>query len=138
MQAYQYHSEGLHGLRSTCGLGPGKAPLYSTMFPQVTGMAATGNLTLMRAMAAHMGDEGRAVNNIMVAHSEQFPGKVRCGVTVRWHGHGDRARSQSWSGFRVRLVWVQWDGPQRNDSAAVLSPTRLLLDLLDPRPRHHG
>ena len=67
---YQYHSEGLHGLRSTCGLnknGPAQQPgtLYSTLFPQVTAMAATGNLTLIKAMGAHMGDEARAVNNYM-------------------------------------------------------------------------
>ena len=67
---YQYHSEGLHGLRSTCGLnshGPAqqKETLYSTLFPQVTAMAATGNLALIKAMAAHMADEARAVNNYM-------------------------------------------------------------------------
>lgn len=67
---YQYHSEGLHGLRSTCGLnkaGPAQQPgkLYSTLFPQVTAMAATGNLSLIKDMAAHMGDEARAVNNYM-------------------------------------------------------------------------
>ena len=36
----------------------------TTTFPQVTGMAATGNLTLIREMGVVMGDEGRAVNNI--------------------------------------------------------------------------
>ena len=68
--AYQYHSEGLHGIRTTCGLGPGRTPLYSTMFPQVTGMAATGNFSLIRAMAAHMADEARAVHNIMGVRSQ--------------------------------------------------------------------
>lgn len=67
---YQYHSEGLHGLRSTCGLGshgPAKnhTALYSTLFPQVTAMAATGNLALVKTMAAHMAAEARAVNNYM-------------------------------------------------------------------------
>ena len=34
---YQYHNEGLHGLRSTCGLGDAKSgkKIPSTMFPQV-------------------------------------------------------------------------------------------------------
>ena len=32
---YQYHNEGLHGLRSTCDLGRSGTTLYSTMFPQV-------------------------------------------------------------------------------------------------------
>jgi len=47
--------------------GPAKQPgtLFSTLFPQVTAMAATGNLSLIKAMAAHMGDEARAVNNYM-------------------------------------------------------------------------
>ena len=34
------------------------------MAAQVTGMAATGNLSLMRAMGSVMGDEARALNNI--------------------------------------------------------------------------
>ena len=66
---YQYHSEGLHGLRSTCGLAKyGDDPettLFSTLFPQVTAMAASGNLSLIHTMASHMGDEARAVNNYM-------------------------------------------------------------------------
>ena len=40
--AYQYHSEGLHGLRDTCGLGKGATKLYSTMFPQVGAGAGAG------------------------------------------------------------------------------------------------
>lgn len=51
---YQYHNEGLHGLRDTCSVGREGATLYSTMFPQVTAMAATGNLSLVGLMAAHM------------------------------------------------------------------------------------
>lgn len=35
------------------------------MFPQVTAMAATGNLSLVHAMGVHMGDEARAVNNYL-------------------------------------------------------------------------
>jgi len=61
---YQYHSEGLHGLRSTCDL-EGQKPFYSTLFPQVTGMGATFNLTLVQDMATHMSDEARAINNIL-------------------------------------------------------------------------
>jgi beta-glucosidase-like glycosyl hydrolase len=58
---YSYHSEGLHGLRTVCKDMPG---VNTTTFPQVTGMAATGNLPLILAMGQVMGDEGRAVNNI--------------------------------------------------------------------------
>ena len=73
--AYEYHNEGLHGIRSTCvGSWPG-TKLYSTLFPQVTGMAATGNLSLIRAMAAHMADEARAANNMLEAQDDSFPSK---------------------------------------------------------------
>ena len=58
---YTYHSEGLHGIRTACIDVPGVA---TTLFPQVTGMAATGNLSLMGAMGSMMGDEARALNNI--------------------------------------------------------------------------
>ena len=58
---YQYHSEGLHGIRTACVDVPG---IHSTLFPQVTGLGATGNLSLVRAMASAMGDEARALNNI--------------------------------------------------------------------------
>eukprot|EP00656_Telonema_subtile_P014739 TRINITY_DN17617_c0_g1_i1.p1 TRINITY_DN17617_c0_g1~~TRINITY_DN17617_c0_g1_i1.p1 ORF type:complete len:529 (-),score=105.74 TRINITY_DN17617_c0_g1_i1:56-1642(-) len=62
---YQYHSEGLHGVRDTCKIGPKGSPVYATMFPQVTAMAATGNMSLVKAMAAQMGDEARAMNNYL-------------------------------------------------------------------------
>jgi hypothetical protein len=61
VQQYEYHSEGLHGLRSVCNDIKG---LNATGFPQVTAMAATGNLSLIRAMGHVMSDEARAVNNI--------------------------------------------------------------------------
>lgn len=51
-------------MRSTCSLIDSK-PLYATMFPQVTSMAATFNLTLIGEMAAQMATEARAVNNIL-------------------------------------------------------------------------
>lgn len=57
---YSYHSEGLHGLRNsrdTVGLN-------ATLFPQTTGMAATGNMSLVKAMAAVMLAEARALNNV--------------------------------------------------------------------------
>ena len=61
VEQYNYHSEGLHGIRSGCKdiLG-----VNTTLFPQVTGMAATGNMPLVLAMASTMGDEARALNNI--------------------------------------------------------------------------
>ena len=61
MIQYEYHSEGTHGVRTTCKDIPG---LRSTLFPQTTGLAATGNMTLIEEMAGVMGTEGRALNNI--------------------------------------------------------------------------
>ena len=58
---YNYHSEGLHGVRTGCLDEPS---INTTLFPQTTGMAATGNLGLIRQMGMTMGDEGRALNNI--------------------------------------------------------------------------
>ncbi len=58
---YQYHSEGLHGIRTACVDEPSAR---STLFPQVTALAATGNLSLVRAMASVMGDEARALSNL--------------------------------------------------------------------------
>ena len=58
---YEYHSEGLHGVRTACIVEPG---LHTTEFPQVTGMAATGNLALIRAMAGVVATEARALNNL--------------------------------------------------------------------------
>jgi beta-glucosidase-like glycosyl hydrolase len=55
----------LHGIRDTKGIGKNGQQLFATTFPQVTAMAATGNLSLIRAMGAQMGDEARAVNNYM-------------------------------------------------------------------------
>lgn len=57
---YNYHSEGLHGVRDSCD---GAA----TLWPQVVGMAATGNLSLIREMGAAMGAGFRASANVLAA-----------------------------------------------------------------------
>ena len=58
VSAYNYHSEGLHGIRTSSVEG-----IYATLYPQVTGMAATGNLSRIREMASIMGVELRTVAN---------------------------------------------------------------------------
>eukprot|EP00462_Mataza_sp_D1_P007882 CAMPEP_0175124486 /NCGR_PEP_ID=MMETSP0087-20121206/2805_1 /TAXON_ID=136419 /ORGANISM="Unknown Unknown, Strain D1" /LENGTH=761 /DNA_ID=CAMNT_0016406253 /DNA_START=74 /DNA_END=2360 /DNA_ORIENTATION=- len=58
---YNYHTEGLHGVRDSYVGGFHN----STLFPQVTAMAATGNLTLVQEMGRVMALEFRAVNNVM-------------------------------------------------------------------------
>lgn len=56
---FSYHSEGLHGLRNSFDtLG-----FSATLFPQVTGMAATGNMTLVKEMGKVMLLEARALSN---------------------------------------------------------------------------
>jgi beta-glucosidase-like glycosyl hydrolase len=59
--AYNYHTEGLHGVRDSNVANF----TNSTLFPQVTAMAATGNLSLVRQMGRVMAYELRAVNNAM-------------------------------------------------------------------------
>jgi len=66
----QWHSEGLHGLR----LGGGVVAANASLFPQVTGMAATRNVTAFKAMARVMAVEARALNWLQVRTGE-LPGK---------------------------------------------------------------
>ena len=51
LPAYSYHSEGLHGLRDSMST----VSQPCTVFPQTTGMAATGNLSLISTMGEVMG-----------------------------------------------------------------------------------
>ena len=100
--AYEYHSEGLHGVRSTCtGSWPGKK-LYGTLFPQVTGMAATGNLSLIRAMAAHMADEARAANNMLQEQDDDFPSKG--GGLNYWGPTLNIGRDPRWGRLQATLM----------------------------------
>ena len=56
---FSYHSEGLHGLRNSFDtLG-----FNATLFPQVTAMAATGNMSLIKQMGTVMLLEARALSN---------------------------------------------------------------------------
>jgi beta-glucosidase-like glycosyl hydrolase len=59
---YTYHTEGLHGVRDSKVVQS-----YATLYPQVTAMAATGNMTLVQEMATVMGTEFRALNNMAKA-----------------------------------------------------------------------
>lgn len=60
---YSYHSEGLHGIRDAFQTLQQEA----TLFPQITAMAATGNLTRIAEMASIMGVEARALSNLHIA-----------------------------------------------------------------------
>ena len=69
---YNYHTEGLHGVRDSCD-----SP--ATLWPQVSGMAATGNLSLIREMGSFMGASFRAANN--ANRGKPLPSKG-CGLSV--------------------------------------------------------
>jgi hypothetical protein len=71
---YNYHSEGLHGVRDSCD---GEA----TLWPQVVAMAATGNLTLVHEMGRFMGQGFRAAANVLRSDGEAMPNKG-CGLSV--------------------------------------------------------
>ena len=71
---YNYHSEGLHGVRDSCD---GAA----TLWPQVVAMAATGNLSLIHEMGAFMGAGFRAAANVLAANGKPLPNKG-CGLSV--------------------------------------------------------
>lgn len=90
--AYSYHSEGLHGIRDSsnvCVRGAYCLPyhsrhatlpglthcfsgVHSPLWPQVTGMAATGNLSRVYEMAVNMGIAERAVSNAAKAEGKIF------------------------------------------------------------------
>jgi hypothetical protein len=63
---YNYHSEGLHGVRGDCDKP-------ATLWPQVIGMAATGNLSLVHEMGMHMGLGFRAGNNVLRESRGKMP-----------------------------------------------------------------
>lgn len=66
---WAYHSEGLHGIRTTGSIG-----FAITLFPQVTAMAATGNASLMKVMGEVMAVEARAAHNLANSLGK-IPGK---------------------------------------------------------------
>ena len=94
--------------------------IRTTLFPQVTAMAATANLTLVRAMAAAIGREARAINNR--ENGTQFTkgaGLSYWGPTInvyrdpRW-GRGQESVSEDpWLNGAYAAVWVA--GAQRGD-----------------------
>ena len=57
---FSYHSEGLHGVRCA---GDKTVHQIATLFPQTTAMAAVGNISMVREMAAVMRVEARALYN---------------------------------------------------------------------------
>jgi hypothetical protein len=97
---YMYHSEGLHGLRTVCKDIPG---LNATGFPQVTAMAATGNLSLIHGMGLIMSDEARAMNNI--AGGRVF---TKGGGLDYWGPTMNIGRDPRWGRFQESVSECPW------------------------------
>eukprot|EP01060_Flectonema_neradi_P029100 TRINITY_DN3946_c0_g1_i1.p1 TRINITY_DN3946_c0_g1~~TRINITY_DN3946_c0_g1_i1.p1 ORF type:complete len:738 (+),score=180.77 TRINITY_DN3946_c0_g1_i1:72-2216(+) len=100
--AYEYHSEALHGLRTVCHDIPG---LVVTLYPQVTTMAATGNLSLISEMANVISTEGRAVNNIAVSKDEIF--SKGAGLNY-WGPTMNIGRDPRWGRFQESVSEDPW------------------------------
>ena len=99
---YQYHSEGLHGVRTACINFPGKR-LHTTEFPQVVAMAATGNTSLVTTMASLMSDEARALNNI--ANGTVF---AKGGGLNYWGPTMNIGRDPRWGRFQESISEDPW------------------------------
>ena len=118
---YNYHTEGLHGVRDTYVAGFEN----STLFPQVTGMAATGNLTLIRAMGYTMALEMRAVNNAMRKQNiivSRGGGLALYGPTIniirdgRWGRNQETVSEDPWLSGQYAVNFIQ--GVQGHDTAS--------------------
>ena len=99
---YGYHSEGLHGLRTTMEA----AGLPATVFPQTTAMAATGNLSLIREMGRVMAREARAVNAEMLRTGRGPVGKG--GSLFFWSPTLNLGRDPRWGRFQESISEDPW------------------------------
>ena len=66
-------------------------------------MAATGNLSLVRAMASHMGDEARAVNNYMKGNTVSKGGGLNY-----WGPTMNIGRDPRWGRFQESVSEDPW------------------------------
>jgi beta-D-xylosidase 4 len=119
---YNYHTEGLHGIRNSDVAGF----TNSTLFPQVTGMAATGNLTLIREMGVAMAYEMRAVNNVMRATGKivtRGGGLGLYGPTIniirdgRWGRNQESVSEDPWLSGQYSANFIE--GVQGNDGGVL-------------------
>ena len=99
---YSYHSEGLHGLRNSVEAGG----VPSTIFPQTTAMAATGNLSMVAEMGRVMALEARAVNAAMLRIKEHPLG--RGGSLFFWSPTMNLARDPRWGRFQESISEDPW------------------------------
>ena len=99
---YSYHSEGLHGLRNSIEAGG----VPSTIFPQTTAMAATGNLSMVAAMGRVMALEARAVNAAMLRIKDHPLG--RGGSLFFWSPTMNLGRDPRWGRFQESISEDPW------------------------------
>eukprot|EP00045_Choanoeca_perplexa_P017535 m.256312 g.256312 ORF g.256312 m.256312 type:complete len:928 (+) comp17563_c0_seq3:1517-4300(+) len=116
---YTYHSEGLHGVRDSTVV-----QCNATLYPQVTAMAATGNMTLINEMATIMGTEFRALNNLAKAqnlHPSRGAGLSVYGPTINIIRSGLWGRAQEsvsecpWINGKYAVQFVR--GIEQRDNA---------------------
>lgn len=88
--AFQWHSEGLHGLRNSMDT----VGFNATLFPQVTGLVSAGNVSVIEAMTEVMAVEARALNNI--AQQNSFPLFGRGASLTYWSPTMNIAHDQRW------------------------------------------
>ena len=105
---FSYHSEGLHGVRRA---GPNTLGLVATLFPQTTAMAAAGNLSLVREMAAVMRTEARALWNEYLrrdtAGTITAPFGNGCGLFY-WSPTMNLGRDPRWGRFQESITEDPW------------------------------
>ena len=107
---FSYHSEGLHGVRRA---GPNTLGLVATLFPQTTAMAAAGNISLVREMAAVMRTEARALWNEylrrVAAGAITAPFGNGCGLFY-WSPTMNLGRDPRWGRFQESISEDPWYG----------------------------
>lgn len=94
------HSEGLHGLRNAESVG-----LHSSLFPQTTAMAATGNISMIAEMASIMAVEARALHN----YANSIGKKLTKGAGLfYWSPTMNLGRDPRWGRFQESVSEDPW------------------------------
>ncbi|XP_064404909.1 uncharacterized protein LOC135350121 [Halichondria panicea] len=82
--AYQWWSEALHGVAKSPGVHFGGKVPVATSFPQILGIAAAYNMSLVRSMAEVISTEARAMYNVGQAGLTFFAPNVNIFRDPRW------------------------------------------------------
>ncbi|XP_065183747.1 uncharacterized protein LOC135814545 isoform X1 [Sycon ciliatum] len=82
--AYQWWSEGLHGVAGSPGVHFGAPTPYATSFPQVINLGATFNKTMVKVMGGVISTEARAFANVGHAGLTYFAPNINIYRDPRW------------------------------------------------------